>query len=83
MIRRSNWRAKCLTICGNFNLTNVTDVFESITAVGQHPRHVSDMHILLEQLGHRLDREVERLFIQSKTFGLEGISLTISRSVLI
>ena len=76
MIRRSNWRAKCLTICGNFNLTNVTDVFESITAVGQHPRHVSDMHILLEQLGHRLDREVERLFIQSKTFGLEGMDIT-------
>lgn len=76
MIRRSNWRAKCLTICGNFNLTNVTDVFESITAVGQHPRHVSDMHILLEQLGHRLDREVERLFIQSKTFGLEGMNIT-------
>ena len=76
MIRRSNWRAKCLTICGNFNLTNVTDVFESITAVGQHPRHVSDMHILLEQLGHRLDREVERLFAQSKTFGLEGMDIT-------
>lgn len=76
MIRRSNWRAKCLAICGNFNLTNVTDVFESITAVGQHPRHVSDMHILLEQLGHRLDREVERLFIQSKTFGLEGMDIT-------
>ncbi len=76
MIRRSNWRTKCLTICGNFNLTNVTDVFESITAVGQHPRHVSDMHILLEQLGHRLDREVERLFIQSKTFGLEGMDIT-------
>ncbi len=76
MIRRSNWRAKCLTICGNFNLTNVTDVFESITAVGQHPRHVSDMHILLEQLGHRLDREVERLFTQSKTFGLEGMDIT-------
>ena len=76
MIRRSNWRAKCLAICGNFNLTNVTDVFESITAVGQHPRHVSDMHILLEQLGHRLDREVERLFTQSKTFGLEGMDIT-------
>lgn len=76
MIRRSNWRAKCLTICGNFNLTNVTDVFASIKAVGQHPRHVSDMHVLLEQLGHRLDREVERLFIQSKTFGLEGMDIT-------
>lgn len=76
MIRRSNWRAKCLAICGNFNLTNVDSVFESISSVGQHPRHVSDMHILLEQLGHRLDREVERLFSQSKEHALSGMDIT-------
>ena len=76
MIRRSNWRAKCLSICGNFNLTNVTNVFEAITSVGQHPRHVSDMHILLEQLGHRLDREVERLYNESRTHGLQGMDIT-------
>ncbi|QUB43283.1 amidophosphoribosyltransferase [Porphyromonas sp. oral taxon 275] len=76
MIRRNNWRAKCLTICGNFNLTNVSQIFDAITSVGQHPRHVSDMHILLEQIGHRLDREVERLFVQSRTFGLEGMDIT-------
>nr|WP_314594165.1 amidophosphoribosyltransferase [uncultured Porphyromonas sp.] len=76
MIRRNNWRAKCLTICGNFNLTNVSQIFDTITSVGQHPRHVSDMHILLEQIGHRLDREVERLFVQSRTFGLEGMDIT-------
>ena len=76
MIRRNNWRAKCLTICGNFNLTNVSQIFDAITSVGQHPRHVSDMHILLEQIGHRLDREIERLFVQSRTFGLEGMDIT-------
>ena len=76
MIRRNNWRAKCLTICGNFNLTNVSQIFDAITSIGQHPRHVSDMHILLEQIGHRLDREVERLFVQSRTFGLEGMDIT-------
>jgi len=76
MIRRSNWRAKCLSICGNFNLTNVTNVFDAIASVGQHPRHVSDMHILLEQLGHRLDREVERLFNESRTHGLTGMDIT-------
>nr|WP_314651111.1 amidophosphoribosyltransferase [uncultured Porphyromonas sp.] len=76
MIRRNNWRAKCLTICGNFNLTNVSQIFDAITSVGQHPRHVSDMHILLEQIGHRLDREVERLFVQSRTLGLEGMDIT-------
>ena len=76
MIRRSNWRAKCLSICGNFNLTNVSNVFDAITSVGQHPRHVSDMHILLEQLGHRLDREVERLFVESHEQGLKGMDIT-------
>lgn len=76
MIRRSNWRAKCLSICGNFNLTNVEGVFKNITSVGQHPRHVSDMHILLEQLGHRLDREVERLFSLSQKQGLRGMEVT-------
>ena len=76
MIRRNNWRAKCLAICGNFNLTNVHSVFESITSVGQHPRHVSDMHILLEQLGHRLDREVERRYQQSLKHSLKGMDIT-------
>lgn len=76
MIRRSNWRAKCLAICGNFNLTNVHNVFESITSVGQHPRHVSDMHILLEQIGHRLDREIERRYQQSLKHDLKGMDIT-------
>lgn len=76
MIRRSNWRAKCLAICGNFNLTNVDNIFDTITSVGQHPRHVSDMHILLEQLGHRLDREVERLYQQGLAQGLKGMAIT-------
>lgn len=76
MIRRSNWRAKCLAICGNFNLTNVHNVFESIASVGQHPRHVSDMHILLEQLGHRVDREVERQYKASLEHNLRGMDIT-------
>lgn len=76
MIRRSNWRAKCLSICGNFNLTNVQGVFDNITSVGQHPRHVSDMHILLEQLGHRLDREIERLYKLGFDQGLRGMDIT-------
>ena len=62
MLRRSNWRAKSLSLCGNFTLTSVDDIFDSITSVGQHPRSNSDTHILLEQLGHRLDREVEHKF---------------------
>lgn len=61
-LRRNNWRAKNLCICGNFNMTNVDEVFKEITSKGQHPRIYSDTYIMLEQIGHRLDREVERLF---------------------
>ena len=77
MIRRSNWRAKSLAVCGNFNLTNVSGIFDEITAIGQHPRTSSDTHIILDQLGHRLDREVERLYkIAHKEQGLEGMDIT-------
>ena len=66
MIRRSNWRARTLAICGNFNLTNVDAIFDAITSKGQHQRVISDMHILLEQIGHRLDREVERVYTMGR-----------------
>lgn len=75
-LRRNNWRVKNLAICGNFNLTNVDEVFAGITAEGQHPRRYADTYILLEQLGHRLDREVEHLYHQCKEKGLEGLGIT-------
>lgn len=75
-LRRNNWRAKNLALCGNFNLTNVQDIFNQITAIGQHPRIYSDTYIILEQMGHRLDREVERLFKQSQEQHLCGTEIT-------
>ncbi|MCL3852013.1 amidophosphoribosyltransferase [Parabacteroides leei] len=75
-LRRNNWRAKNLALCGNFNLTNVNDIFEEITAIGQHPRKYSDTYIMLEQMGHRLDREVERLYQKYEGEGLKGMEIT-------
>ena len=75
-LRRNNWRAKNLALCGNFNLTNVDEIFASITAGGQHPRKYADTYIMLEQVGHRLDREVERLYTECKGEGLEGMDIT-------
>ena len=77
-LRRNNWRAKNLAMCGNFNLTNVDEVFASIVAHGQHPRKYADTHILLEQIGHRLDREVERMFTICNAEGLTGLDLTLA-----
>ncbi len=75
-LRRNNWRAKNLALCGNFNMTNVDEIFARITAIGQHPRKYADTYIILEQVGHRLDREVERLFNLAEAEGLTGMDIT-------
>src|SRR5574344_950987 len=75
-LRRNNWRAKNLALCGNFNMTNVEDIFRKITDQGQHPRIYSDTYIMLELMGHRLDREVERNFQKAEKDGLTGKAIT-------
>ncbi|MCD8261465.1 MAG: amidophosphoribosyltransferase [Bacteroides sp.] len=76
LLQRNNWRAKNLALCGNFNMTNVDEIFASIIACGQHPRKYSDTYIILEQIGHRLDREVERLFQEAEEQELKGMDIT-------
>ncbi|MBR1668687.1 MAG: amidophosphoribosyltransferase [Bacteroidaceae bacterium] len=75
-LRRNNWRAKNLCLCGNFNMTNVDEFFGELARTGQHPRIYSDTYIMLEQVGHRLDRESERLFEEAEKMGLEGYDIT-------
>ena len=75
-LRRNNWKAKNLCLCGNFNMTNVDEIFDKITAMGQYPRIYSDSYIMLEWMGHRLDREVERNYDDAKDQGLHGIGIT-------
>lgn len=61
-LRRNNWRSRNLMMCGNFNMTNVDEIFKSIVKKGQHPRIYSDTIVLLEQLGYALDRENHRIY---------------------
>lgn len=75
-LRRNNWKAKNLCICGNFNMTNVEDVFKALADQGQCPRIYSDTYITLELMGHRLDREVERNFQDAVQKGLKGTDIT-------
>ena len=75
-LRRNNWRAKNLCLCGNFNMTNIEEVFQFLTAQGQSPRIYGDSYITLELMGHRLDREVERLYQKAREKGLEGTDIT-------
>jgi len=75
-LRRNNWQAKNLCLCGNFNMTNIDEIFAKLTKQGQFPRIYSDSYIMLELMGHRLDREVERNFVEAQKMGLQNTDIT-------
>ena len=76
-LRRSNWRACNLALCGNFNLTNTDDIFAEIRSSGQHPRKYADTYFILEQVGHLLDTEADRLRRQFEVDeGRTGLEVT-------
>jgi amidophosphoribosyltransferase len=61
-LRRNNWRSRSLMLCGNFNLTNVDELFDQLIDQGQHPRLYSDTLMILEMMGYYLDQEVQHLY---------------------
>lgn len=65
-LRRHNWKARTLVLAGNFNLTNVDEIFEKLTEQGQHPRDKADTFLMLESLGNKLDNEVQAEYDQIK-----------------
>ncbi len=75
-MRRNNWSSRNMLLCGNFNMTNVDEIFNTIIAKGQHPRLYADTFILLEQLGHALDRENERLYQKFHDEGMSALALS-------
>ncbi len=58
-LRRHNWKNRTMVLAGNFNLTNVDEIFEQLTLQGQHPRDKADTFLMLESLGNKLDQEVQ------------------------
>ncbi len=70
-VRQNNWMSKTLMIAGNFNLTNIGQLFDSLVKIGQHPNATSDTETVLEKLGHFLDEENENLY---QRFKAEGFS---------
>ena len=65
-IRHNNWKTRTLTIAGNFNLTNVDELFQNLIEIGQHPIETSDTITVLEKIGHFLDEEVNRVYHENK-----------------
>lgn len=68
-IRHNNWKTKNLVIAGNFNLTNVDELFENLLEIGQHPIETTDTITVLEKIGHFLDEQNEELFKKFKDEG--------------
>ncbi len=62
LLRQNNWMHRNLVMAGNFNLTNVDELFEELVVLGQHPKEKSDTITVLEKIGHFLDDEVSRLY---------------------
>ncbi len=72
LLRRNNWASRSLALAGNFNMTNVDEMFEQLLSEGQHPRDYADTFIILESLGHYLDREVQYQYDHINKEGLNG-----------
>lgn len=76
-LRRNNWASRSLALAGNFNMTNVDEMYTELIGQGQHPRDFADTFVLLEALGHYLDREVQYQFDKyGKDSSLTGNSLS-------
>ncbi len=75
-LRQNNWMTRNLVVAGNFNLTNVDELFDHLVELGQHPREKADTVTVLEKIGHFLDKENDRLFKQHKAEGHSNIEIS-------
>ncbi len=75
-LRQNNWMTRNLVTAGNFNLTNVDELFGMLVSLGQHPKEYADTVTVLEKIGHFLDAENEKLFAQYKSQGLSNIEIS-------
>lgn len=65
-LRQNNWRSRNLVVAGNFNMTNVDELFDKLIEIGQHPKEVVDTVTVMEKIGHFLDEENQRIFDKYK-----------------
>lgn len=66
MLRQNNWRSRNLVVAGNFNMTNVDNLFDKLVSLGQHPKERVDTVTVMEKIGHFLDEENQRVFDRFK-----------------
>jgi amidophosphoribosyltransferase len=83
VLRENNWKSRTLVLAGNFNMTNVDELFQRLIELGQHPKDYSDTVTVLEKLGHFIDEENQQLFRQYKNEGFhnQDISDLIAKNI--
>ena len=69
-LRQNNWMHRNLLVAGNFNMTNVKELFQDLVDVGQHPKLMADTVTVMEKIGHFLDDEITQLYLDCKNEGL-------------
>jgi len=74
-LRQNNWISRNLVCAGNFNMTNIDELFEELLSFGQYPKEVSDTVTVMEKIGHFLDDEVQRIFSMYKQEGFSNIDI--------
>lgn len=72
-LRQSNWMHRNLILAGNFNMTNVKELFQNLVELGQHPKEMADTVTVMEKIGHFLDKEVMQLYQDCKEMGLSKV----------
>jgi amidophosphoribosyltransferase len=75
-LRQNNWRTRNLVVAGNFNMTNVDELFDVLVEIGQHPKQKSDTVTVLEKIGHYLDEENQNRFNALKAEGLDNRTIS-------
>ena len=75
-LRESNWKTRSVVLAGNFNLTNIGEMKEKLVSLGQHPVNGADTAVVLEKVGHFVDRQVEDIFRKHKDAGFDNITIT-------
>ncbi|PKP39371.1 MAG: amidophosphoribosyltransferase [Bacteroidetes bacterium HGW-Bacteroidetes-15] len=76
VMRENNWKSRTLVLAGNFNMTNVDELFQRLIELGQHPKDYSDTVTVLEKLGHFIDEENQNLFRQYKNDGISNRAIS-------
>ena len=81
-LRQNNWRTRSLVLAGNFNMTNVDELFKQLADIGQHPKEKADTVTILENLGHFLDEENDKIYYEKRDkYSKKEISKVIAKKL--